>query len=238
MKHLCQILLFLFLSSSSTLVFGQEYLTLDNNELKDIYHELLSKDAPWPKENLTLVNFQAKPSPIKLPLGTIEFHPITNSSTKVLGNQTRSIIISVDGVAQAKIKMRGTMQLMGPVVILKQNTPRNSIITANDIEVIHRDITMLPQDILTNKDDAINQELKTSLKAGAFLFKRNLKLRALVHRGDLVTIQAKSGSLQVRASGEAKSPGVKGQLIQVKNLASRKIITATVVGEGLVEVDF
>ena len=51
-----------------------------------------------------------------------------------------------------------------------------------------------------------------------------------------MVISARSGTIQVRMPGEALSNGTLGQQIQVRNLGSRRVIKARVVGQGQVEV--
>jgi flagella basal body P-ring formation protein FlgA len=60
----------------------------------------------------------------------------------------------------------------------------------------------------------------------------------LIHASDLVHLIAQVGSMQVKTRGEALQAGHAGQLIQVRNLESKAIVTGRVVNRSTVEVDY
>jgi flagella basal body P-ring formation protein FlgA len=60
----------------------------------------------------------------------------------------------------------------------------------------------------------------------------------LVRRGDLVTILALAGRISVSVPGEMRDSGVKGEVVRVKNLMSRREILARVVDKNTVRVVF
>jgi flagella basal body P-ring formation protein FlgA len=60
----------------------------------------------------------------------------------------------------------------------------------------------------------------------------------VIQQSDLVQIVAKVGPLQVKARGEALQNGRTGQLIQVRNVDSKAIVTGRVLDRSTVEVDY
>jgi flagella basal body P-ring formation protein FlgA len=58
----------------------------------------------------------------------------------------------------------------------------------------------------------------------------------LVSRGEQVKIELNRGALRLSTLGKAMSDAHLGQEIRVVNLSSNKMITATTIGDGLVEV--
>ena len=58
----------------------------------------------------------------------------------------------------------------------------------------------------------------------------------MVRKGDHVVITARSGSLSVRMPGEALSKGGLSEQIRVRNLNSKRVVKARVIGPGQVEV--
>lgn len=62
--------------------------------------------------------------------------------------------------------------------------------------------------------------------------------RPLVHRGEVVDVTASEGSLSLRMKALAIETGARGDLILVRNLESRKDITAIVTGDDEVEIHF
>ena len=73
------------------------------------------------------------------------------------------------------------------------------------------------------------------LRPGQVLQKRLLAAPVLVKRGEVVVIEARSGPIQVTASGEALEPGRQGDVVRVRNVNTGKIIRARVVDTGTVQ---
>ena len=58
---------------------------------------------------------------------------------------------------------------------------------------------------------------------------------ALVKRGDPVTLIARIGKVEARVLAQAKADGIKGELVTVMNLTSKRQVRAKVVGQDLVQ---
>ncbi|MEN8258383.1 MAG: flagellar basal body P-ring formation chaperone FlgA [Thermodesulfobacteriota bacterium] len=215
-----------------------ETITLDHEELAAIFTDIQLNNSVWPAEDLVVSNFSSTPSQVTLPMGVIDYEILNQNHGRYLGQKSLSVFITVDGTPRKKIKMRGNLELFGNVVLLTRRLGRRDIISRDDIAVVRRNITMFSHELVTSPEEAINKGLRTSLRPGTVLLKQYLKKQPLVKRGDLVTIKANSESLRISTKGEARSQGAEGDLIQVKNLSSRQMITARVVGHGLVQVDF
>lgn len=144
----------------------------------------------------------------------------------------------MNGKEQARVKLTGDIHLFGDVVCMARGLTRHAILTPDDIEIVHRNITMLGNDFISDPRQVIGRELKTSLQPGAILYSRLLKNPTVVKRGDLVSILAKSGPLTVRTAGQVKTPGAQGDVVRVKNLMSRREVYARVISPNEVQVDF
>ncbi len=215
-----------------------EDITLDHEDLEAIFTDIVLTTSTWPVEDLVISNFSSSPSQVTLPMGTIDYKVLNQNHSRYLGQKSLSVIITVDGAPSKKIKMRGNLELFGDVVVLTRRLGRRDTISRDDIAVIRRNITMFSHELVTSPEQALNKGLRTSLGAGTVLLKQYLKKQPVVNRGDLVTIKATSKSLQISTKGEARSQGAEGDLVQVKNLTSRQMITARVISSGLVQVDF
>nr|MDP9126469.1 flagellar basal body P-ring formation chaperone FlgA [Pseudomonadota bacterium] len=62
--------------------------------------------------------------------------------------------------------------------------------------------------------------------------------RPLVHRGQVVDVTAAEGRLSLTMKALAMENGARGDLVTVRNLESRKDISAIVVGDDRVQVHF
>ena len=77
-----------------------------------------------------------------------------------------------------------------------------------------------------------------SVTAGRVLTWRDVARRALVRKGDLIEVAAIDGPLTVTLKALAMQSGAAGDMVMVRNLESKKDITAQVVAENRVQVRF
>ncbi len=217
---------------------AQQRTVVGKDRLVNIFTDLLVEKASWPRNDLKITGFDAVPETLVLPAGKLSFHPVHEIQANHLGRNVVVIEVLVDGRIQEKVKMSGDLRLLGDVCYTTRKMRRHTVLTKNDITVMRGDITMLGSNLVSDPREAGGKILRTSLQAGAILYKNMLDSPPLVERGDLVTIVARSGPLQVTTPGEARQSGAKGDRVRVKNLMSRKEIHARVLDTGSVEVVF
>jgi flagella basal body P-ring formation protein FlgA len=80
------------------------------------------------------------------------------------------------------------------------------------------------------------KRLRRNLEAGAPVTASLLDAPILVRRGQQVTLEAAQGGFQVRMAGVARSEGSLGQIIEVENGGSGRIVQAVVRSAKSVEV--
>ena len=133
--------------------------------------------------------------------------------------------------------MNGDVFFYANVVCASKRIARNTVISADDLTTVYRNISMMDHTVLFDPDQAIGKVAKNSIQPGAVLYSRSLKEQPTVRRGDHVTIMARHGALQVTAPGEVKNNGMEGDVVKVKNLMSRRVIYARVINQELVATD-
>jgi flagella basal body P-ring formation protein FlgA len=77
---------------------------------------------------------------------------------------------------------------------------------------------------------------KRPIPEGKALSIHMLQAPHLVRRGQEVILLAKTAGLEVRMKGKALADGAKGDLIQVRNTKSRRIVEGVVTNQGVVRV--
>lgn len=211
---------------------------LGGAELQKVFTDLVTDRVSLPKRDIEITNFSATPATIELPAGTVDFRIVSQSQAKQIGQQTIACEVLVDGVVEGQIKFSGDLKLYGDVVCAARALPRHSIIAAQDLERVRRDLSMLGPGLITDETLAIGKELETTLQPGAVLYGRFIKDPEVVKRGDIVSILVATDSLTITVPGRVQSAGAKGDMIKVKNLMSRKEIYAKVIGLDTVQAQF
>jgi len=210
---------------------------LAQNDLQEIFTKIIKENIPSHIEEFQISDFSSQPESIGVPDGKITYRLTNQLLCSTPGKKFVLAVLVVDGTECGNVKMYGNLHFWGTVVLASHSISRRTIISAEDIETDFRDISMLGDSLIGNPEQAIGKQLYKSLRAGDIIFAHLLKAPPLVKRGDMVTIIAKSGGLQVSAPGEAKNAGAIGEIVRVKNLMSRRILQARVVDEGMVEID-
>ena len=211
---------------------------LGHEELQEIFTEIILANSDRPDSDLRVANFSSQPSSVTVPAGKIDYRLKNQIHAGHLGRKSISLVFLVDGKDEAKMRMSGDLHLYDDVVCVSRDLARNTVLSANDLQIESRDISGWRQTFLRDPRAAVGKQLKIPLKGGAVLLERFLIAPVLVKRGDQVVILAQSDRFRVTVPGEAKTAGGRGEIIRVKNLMSRKSLLAKVRDSGLVEVDF
>lgn len=79
-------------------------------------------------------------------------------------------------------------------------------------------------------------ELTESVPANHLLYARDLKLRSVIHRGEVADAVIQDGALNITAKVEALEDGAPGQIIRARNLASQRNLTGKVLDDHTIEI--
>ena len=123
-------------------------------------------------------------------------------------------------------------------LIARHPIPRDTAISEQSLQFVRRRFSQLNHGYYDSAALLEHKVAKRNIRAGQVLTPNLLKEEKLVLRGQHITIVAQSGGLNLRVKGQALMDGKQGQTIKVKNLSSKKMIYAQVVGEGTVKVSF
>ncbi|MEW6594404.1 MAG: flagellar basal body P-ring formation chaperone FlgA [Thermodesulfobacteriota bacterium] len=211
--------------------------TLGAADFQEIFREIAMDDAPWPQADLEARLAEAQPATLAISRPEYRYTVITPSPPNRLGRRSVAIAILVNGREEGRVKLNGDLLLYADIVCTTKKLDRHHLVSADDLTVVRREISGLDPSALRRPEDAIGRQIKTALQPGAILSRHQLEAPALVKRGDRVTIMAQTGDVLVSVPGEARDSGAAGEVVRVKNLMSRREITARVVESGLVQTE-
>lgn len=110
------------------------------------------------------------------------------------------------------------------------------IIQASDITWTSIPEGQVSRNMIRNSDKLIGMTPRTQIKQGAPIRLSEVNRPILVKRGSLVKINFNTSKISLSTLGKAVEKGGMGDVIQVKNNASQKIVSAIVLGPNLVQV--
>jgi len=154
--------------------------------------------------------------------------------SKVVGRV--SVGVSCSGPKPWTLYVPAQVKNYTKVLIAKRTMGRGTLIDANNVKVQLLDIGSLAYGHLSTSAEAIGKRLKRPIRAGSVILPNQLEAIRQVKRGERVQILASTGGVQIQVKGKALANGALGETISVRNLSSKRVIDATVIGPGKVEV--
>jgi len=124
------------------------------------------------------------------------------------------------------------------VVVARRPLGRYKPIDDDDLEVKAVDAAGLPADCITSPETVIGKRTRRPVDTGTVLRPDLVEFPPLVKNGDRVRIIAETSGLRISAFGQVKQKGGQGELVQVMNLDSNKVVYARVVDSHTVKIDF
>lgn len=123
-----------------------------------------------------------------------------------------------------------------PVLVTKNTVERGERLSANDVQLKRHNISSLRGSYLTDPDDVVGLTAKRRIRPLQPLSASQLDMPILVTRGQKVIMIASQDGIEAKTLGEAMKNGRKGELIQVKNLSSKQVVSAVVDQSGVVRM--
>lgn len=173
-------------------------------------------------------------SRLRLQVCDDELIAFTHQQRISLGNQT--IGVKCQSTSPWTVYVPVTVKLFQPVVVTTKAMSAKHILTADDLIVKRVDVSTLRRGYLKDKALVIGQELKYAVAIGTVISQSYVKPEKIVKRGELITLIATAGSMQVKMNGTAMSDASLGQRIKVKNNSSNRVVEGVVGAPGVVRV--
>lgn len=137
-----------------------------------------------------------------------------------------------------RVAATATVRVVTEHVVARRDLPRNSTVSADDVEVIRAEVRDVPIRRLPAGDQVIGSRVLRPVAARSVLLPGAVVLRRAVEPGDRITAVAITGDVQVSAELTATDGGDPGDVIRMVNTGTRRSLRGRVIGEGLVEVGY
>lgn len=144
--------------------------------------------------------------------------------------------VRCSGVRPWRLYVPVRVSVRQAVVVTAMPLERGKILAPGDVILADRELGLISGGYLTSVEAVNGQVLRRAVPAGAALSPSLLEAPVLIRRGQAVTLQARAGALTVQAPAVARGDGALGQLIEVQNLSSKKLVQAIVQSEKIVEI--
>ncbi len=183
------------------------------------------------------VELSAKSMKIVVPDGKVSFRvPVPKGKVRLSKSTSIPIQIIVNGNVYKTFFLPLKVKAFKKVVVAAQDIQRQKHISKADVSIQERDIILIVANVIIDESLAIGKRAKRKISSGEILTDRIIEIPPVINRGDFVTILAQTPHLKITTLGEAREDGYMNGIIRVQNITSKKIISARVIGEKLVQV--
>ncbi|MGU3465390.1 flagellar basal body P-ring formation chaperone FlgA [Methylobacterium sp. C33D] len=140
------------------------------------------------------------------------------------------------GERQASLRVSGVVIELREVAVLTRNLNRGEPVKEGDVALERRPRESVAPDAQGSATAILGEVAQNTLTAGTVLRVTDTAPPELVARGENVTIVYETPSISLSMRGLSNDSGRMGAVVNVVNVASKKILQATVIGPGRVSV--
>ncbi len=151
------------------------------------------------------------------------------------GNGTFSARFHLAGIDRP-LDITGTVEISIEAPHLLAGLPAGTVLRPEHIVMRPLPIQQADSQGIASLDQLVGMALNRQSRDGMLLRASDVSVPLAVAKNDLVTIYYRQGPMTLTVKGQAVTGAAAGSPLQVLNLVSRRVISATVVAPGAVEV--
>ena len=162
--------------------------------------------------------------------------PATLVSLQYLpGNGQFTARFTVAGVDRS-LDLSGSIELMIDAPHLAANLPAGTVLGPDNIVMRPVPLRFVESTGVPRLEDLVGKALDRQSREGMLLKPADVSTPLTIAKNDPVTIYFRSGPMTLTVKGQAVTGATLGAPLQVLNLMSRRVISATAIASGAVEV--
>lgn len=204
----------------------------DDTALLQAVHGFLHKQAQGLGDELII---ELRPPSARLPTCESPDPFLTRPGEVPLGRISVGVRCGQDG-RQVRY-LQAEIGVIGEYPVLAATLAAGETVHRDDLVMHDGNLAELPNRALLEVDEIVGQMATRSLSPGQPLLDYQFRSLPLVERNQRVTVEARGSAFRVSREGQALEPGALGDRIRIR-FDSREVVTAEVVGEGTLVVDY
>ncbi|MEA3415432.1 MAG: flagellar basal body P-ring formation chaperone FlgA [Thermodesulfobacteriota bacterium] len=205
--------------------------------IKAYVRTYVEKNMPWPKSAVR-VEFPTRVSGLKLTGKKITCRVMSRRNEDFIGNSSFTVRCYENGEFLNGKRVRARIEVAMDVVVSTKSLRRNVRINRDDVRLVKKWFNRLPSNIISSHDAVVGMKLRTNVKPNTEITGNMVRSIPMVKRGKPVKIVFENGPMRITTIGLSEQDGMRGELIKVRNVSSKKVIYARVTGNSLVKVGF
>jgi flagella basal body P-ring formation protein FlgA len=217
-------------------VVNRQAIKITRDQLYNIIAEFLADNKEnIPKGDIRFTSMRA-PSEVFLPYGKLSWR-VTPSRPNITDSSSFSVFFKVDGKPARNCTVRGRVEILTDIAVATETIRKGTVIRPEQITMKRKNIVAADHPVF-KPENVIGMQAARTIGAGKVVEHDHITSPPVISAGDLVKVIAGKGHLSISTKGVARSAGIIGDTIRVKNIRSNKLIYARVEGPGMVSVEF
>lgn len=115
---------------------------------------------------------------------------------------------------------------------------RDTRIESRDVKLNRVWQTRAPRNAISTLDEVVGKTVRMDIKPNTAITRTMVKIIPVVKRRKPVKIVFKDDLMRITTIGISEQDGMLGDLVKVRNVSSRQMIYARVIGDAMVRVEF
>lgn len=149
---------------------------------------------------------------------------------------TASLLFVSNNEVISAIPASGHFDEIVELPVLKSSVRAGDIISENDLEIRDFSIGHTRNDTITDLSELIGKTPLHNLSPSRPIKHQEVSIPSIIKKTNIVEMRYNSPGMQISTSGEAMMDGAKGDVINVKNSTSKKIVRAVVADNKTVNI--
>lgn len=152
------------------------------------------------------------------------------------GRFTAMLSVTGEGMNPINARISGHAAAMADAPVAVTRLLPETVLRSEDVHMARVRVSQFRTEVARSLDQIVGMELRRPIPAGQPLRLADLTKPPLVQRGAMVQVQLEAAGLSVSGQAVAMEGGAEGDRIRVQNQSSRALVTAEVIGAGLVRI--
>ncbi len=214
-----------------------DFREYSQNDIEMPLRTFIIDAMPWRADQVQISDILYKP--VRLPNKDYTLRFKTKKGEDFLGRFNATLgFYTREGSLAKKTDVSAHIVVVAPVVVNLGQLERHSIITAEDLRVVQKDITYITKNAVKRPEEIIGSRTKKRISPNTLLRKDMFCKAPIVKKGDMVTLFFEDDFITITAPGIVLEDGALGDLIKVNNVTSQKKIYGFVHEEKRVQVKY
>ncbi len=141
-----------------------------------------------------------------------------------------------NSVNARQYKLTGKLHRQRLIPVIARMMQPGEKILEKDLDYKLVRISKIGRNTLTDANDIIGKSPRRAIRPGSHLTLNNLGDPVTIAKGKIISVLFKKGGISLAVTGRALEPGAEGDIINVENVASRKVIQAQILNADEVRI--